>query len=99
MWGVGGAEKLHSHPTALLVLHGMLWSLVGSAVVLEGCCSPGGDAVVPGGMLSPREGGSGLGWGRGCVGKMLSLGGAAIVLGGMLSPDGYGSGPGRNAEP
>lgn len=55
--------------------------------------------MVLGGMLSPREGGSGLGWGRGCVGKMLSLGGAAIVLGGMLSPGGYGSGPGRNAEP
>lgn len=67
--GVGGAEKLHSHRTVLLVLHGMLWSLVGSAVVLEGCCTPGGDAVVPGGMLSPREGDSGPGWGKGVCGE------------------------------
>lgn len=55
--------------------------------------------MIPGGMLSPREGGSGLGLGRDRVGKMLSPGGVAIFLGGMLSADEYGSGPGRNAKP
>lgn len=52
MWGVGGAEKLHSHSTTLQVLHGMPGSPVGSTVVLEGCCAPGADAVIPREMLS-----------------------------------------------